>query len=371
MDKNGIRVAHVIGKMMSGGVESVVFNYYTQIDKNKYQFDFFYDDDSVVAEPESIKALGARFYKIPRYQNLFKHIQALIYYFKKNQYQIVHVHMNTLSLFALFAAKASGVPIRILHNHSTASPGEFKRNLFKYALRPFAPLFATHKCACSKLAANWMYGTTADVAIFNNAIEIEKFLFNAHTRNATRQELGIENSFVIGHVGRFCSQKNHAFLIDLFKRYHQKHTDSVLLLAGTGELQSKIQRKVNELGLTGHVKFLGIRNDVHRLYQAMDCFILPSLYEGLPVVGIEAQASGVKCLFSNAITDEARLLPQTAMLSLKAPMEHWINEIEKTDVHARTAIDIQPLLDKYLITKEAMRLQNYYDAILSAHEHHG
>lgn len=225
MDKP-IRIAQVMGKMMNGGVESVVMNYYRHIDRTKVQFDFFADEDSSLPQRAEIESLGGRIYVVPPYQQIGDYIKQLIALFRENNYKIVHSHLNTLSVFPLYAAKKAGVPVRIAHNHSTAGKGETKKNIMKYMLRPFAKVNATHYAACSRYAGEWLFGKKSmekgEVTIFNNAIDLDKFRYNEKVRNEVRKELGLEGKFVVGHVGRFCYQKNHSFLIDVFDEVCKK-----------------------------------------------------------------------------------------------------------------------------------------------------
>ena len=186
-----IRIAHVIGKLYAGGVESVIYNYYRHIDRTKYQFDFIIDADSKIDPPQEIMDLGARFYVVPPYQKLPQYMKELVRLFRENRYQIVHSSMNSLAVFSLCAAWIAGVPIRICHNHSRPGKGETKRNILKYSLRPFSKLFPTHLCACSRMAGEWLFGKRAmkrgKVTIFNNAIETEKFAFDPVVRNEVRK----------------------------------------------------------------------------------------------------------------------------------------------------------------------------------------
>ena len=313
--------------MMNGGVEAVVMNYYRHIDRSKVQIDFIVDEDSTYIPHEEIKSLGGRIYIVPPYQKLYKYIPTLIKLFKENQYKIVHSHINTLSVFPLYAAKKAGVPVRIAHNHSTAASGEWKKNILKYTLRPFAKVYATHYAACSRYAGEWLFGKKSmergEVTIFNNAIDLDKFKYDENVRNEVRKELGLEGKFVIGHVGRFCYAKNHEFLIDVFEKVHTKTPEAVLMLVGDGPDKEKIEEKVKRLYLSDHVLFLGNRNDASRLYQAMDIFVLPSRIEGFPVVGVEAQTNGLPCLFSDKITKEIKITEVTSFLSIGMLPSDW------------------------------------------------
>ncbi len=323
-----IRIAQIIGKWLGGGVESVVMNYYRHIDRTKIQFDFICDEDSTNIPYDEIKKLGGKIILVPPYQKVFEYQKDLIKIFKDNNYKIVHSHLNTLSVFPLRAAKKAGVPVRIAHSHSTTNKKEWKKNLVKQVLRPFSKVYATNYMCCSELAGRWLFGNKeydkGNVYLLNNAIDLDKFKYDEQLRNKKRKELNIkDDTLVIGHIGRFVEQKNHKFLIDIFNEVHKQNNNSLLILVGQGPLMEEIKEKVKKLGLEDCVKFLGQRNDVNELYQVFDVFCLPSLYEGLPVVGIEAQATGLLCVLSDDMTKETKVLNETEFLSLKQSADIW------------------------------------------------
>ena len=366
MNKKPIRVAHIIGKWLGGGVEAVVMNYYRHIDHSKIQFDFICDEDSVNIPYEEIEKLGGKVILIPPYQKIFKYQKELRKVLKDGEYKIVHSHINTLSVFPLYAAKRVGVPVRIAHSHSTTNKKEWKKNLLKQILRPFSKKYATYYMCCSELAGRWLFGDKAydegKVYLLNNAIDLDKFKYDEKIRNNKRKELGInEDTLVIGHIGRFVAQKNHTFLIDIFNEIHKKNKDSLLMLVGQGPLMNEIQAKVNNLGLKDSVIFLGQRSDVNELYQAMDVFILPSLYEGLPVVGVEAQASGLLCFLSDDMTKETKVLESTVFMSLNDTPEKWADAI-LTDVGNYKKHDAKKEVPKcsFNIKLEAKKITEYY-----------
>ena len=320
--KKPVIVAQIMGKWIGGGVESVIMNYYRHLDRTKVQFDFICDVDSSRIPYDEIKKLGGRVFLVPKYQKLPKYLKALEELFRKNHYRIVHSNVNTLSVFSLYAAKKAGVPVRISHSHSTSNPKEWKRNIIKNILRPFSKKYATDYFACSELAGRYLFGDkTFDqgkVKIIHNAIDLDKFKFDPVARKKLRKELGIDDkTIVIGHVGRFVQTKNHQFLIYTFKKYHNKNPNAKLLLIGTGPLEEKIKAKVKKHNLEDSVLFLGQRNDTNKLYSVMDIFCLPSLYEGLPVAGIEAQAAGLPCVYSDKVTIEADAANNTYYASIK------------------------------------------------------
>ena len=335
VENKPIRVAQIIGKWLGGGVESVVMNYYRNIDRSEIQFDFICDEDSTNIPYDEIESLGGKVILIPPYQKVIKYHKELKRVLKEGNYKIVHSHINTLSVFSLFAAKCAGVPVRIAHSHSTTNKKEKNKNLMKQLLRPFSKVFATDYMCCSELAGRWLFGDKeydkGNVYLLNNAIDLDKFKYDEVVRREKRKELNIDDdTLVIGHVGRFVEQKNHRFLIDIFNEVHKQNEKSILLLVGQGPLMEKIKEKVKSLGIEDSVKFLGQRNDISELYYAFDAFCLPSLYEGLPVVGVEAQATGLLCLFSDDMTKETKVLESTKFLSLEQSAKEWAEILLKS-----------------------------------------
>lgn len=359
-----IRVAQVMGKMLGGGVEAVVLNYYKHIDRSKVQFDFLVDSDSTYVPKEEIEALGGKVIFIPPYQKINKYIYELKELFKKENYKIVHSHINTLSVFPLYAAKKVNVPIRIAHSHSTAGKGEYKKNIMKYSLRPFSKLMANKYFGCSEYAGRWLFGSDffdkGNVEVIRNAVDLEKFLYDGKIRENKRKELNVNDKFVIGHVGRFVYQKNHNCLIDIFSEVYKKEKNAILVLVGMGELESEIKVKVDKLGLNGAVRFLGQRNDVNELMQAFDVFLLPSFYEGLPVVGVEAQAAGLPCLLSDAMTNETKVLDSSKFMPLNAGAEKWAYEVLKYKQFERKSVINDMIKSGFEINSASKRLEELY-----------
>lgn len=325
---NPIRVAQIVGKMNGGGVEAVVMNYYRHIDKSKVQLDFLIDSDSTLVPREEIESLGGRVFEIPPYQHVIEYQRELQRIFKQEGWKIVHSHINALSVFPLRAAAKAGVPVRIAHSHSTSGKGEYAKNALKAVLKTQSNRYPTHRFACSRFAGEWLFGKDANFEVVYNAIDLNSFRFNVEAREQARADLGlVGGQFVIGHVGRFMAQKNHPFLIDVFAEVAKRRDDVVLLLVGTGETEASVKSLVDERGLTDRVMFLGQRSDVNRLYQAFDAFVLPSLYEGLGLVGVEAQVSGLPCLLSDAITREVDVTGECKFLPIDSPAV-WADEID-------------------------------------------
>lgn len=361
-----IRIAHIMGKWLGGGVESVVMNYYRNIDRNKVQFDFICDEDSKYIPTDEIESLGGKVILIPPYQKPFKYHKELKKVLKEGNYKIVHSHISTMSFFSLWAAKSAKVPVRIVHAHSTTNKQEKKKNLMKQVLKPFSKVFATDFFCCSELAGRWQFGDKdydqGKVYLLNNAIDVDKFKYDEKIRKEKRKELNIKDkNLVIGHIGRLATVKNHIFLIDIFNEIYKQNKNAILLLAGDGPLKEKTKNKVKELELEKNVQFLGQRNDANELYQAFDAFVLPSLYEGLPVVGVEAQIAGLPCFFSTDMTKEAKVLDTTKFIELSKSPKEWADIIIKElNNFKRKDMTKEITNNNYNIKNEAKKIEEKY-----------
>ena len=351
-----IRIAQMMTDMNFGGVEAVVMNYYRNIDKSKIQFDFFALEGSLVPQKEEIESLGGKVYIVPRYTHLPQYEHEIIKLLRG--YPVVHSNMNTLSVFSLYGAKKAGVPVRILHNHSTAGKGE-KKNIIKYTLRPFCNLFPTERAACSKHAGEWIFGKNSSFKVINNAIDLSKYKFNQSIRDRIRSELGIDDKFVVGHIGRFCYAKNQEFLVDIFNEI-VKTTDAVLLLLGSGETQTEVESKVRSLGLKDKVIFAGNKLNANEYYQAMDTFVFPSRYEGLGMVAIEAQVSGLPVICSTEVPSDVAITDLVEFCPLSASASEWAELILSDRISERRDTTDKIRNAGYDILTEAKKLEEYY-----------
>lgn len=331
-----VRILHILGSAQRGGTESVVFNYYRSMNQDKVRFDIAIDDNSPCNLPDDILSSDCRVYRIPPYTDLPAYLRAIWKICREGEYQIVHSHMNTLSVFPLFAAWRAGVPVRIAHSHSTAGGGmDFKRDMMKYALRPFSKLFATHYFACSEHAGRWLFGDRAfqsgKVQIIRNAVDTKQFVFNGAVREELRKEFQWENRYVIGHIGRFSPQKNHVGLIDIFDGVCKRRDDAVLVLIGDAvketQIAANIRDKIAKLGLENRVCILEPRSDIWRFYQAFDALALPSLYEGFGMVALEAQISGLPCVVSERVPKEIAVTDAVRFLPLDAGADTWADAL--------------------------------------------
>ncbi len=375
--KKPIRVLQNIGMVCGGGVEAVIMNYYRNINKQNVQFDFIVDGKGLDSFDNELKKLGGKVYHVTPYkENIVRYMRDIYKIIKDNNYIIFHDNLNTMAGFSLFSAWLAGVKIRILHNHSTNSKEEFKRYYMKLLLRPFAPIFANKYLACSKLAGEWMFGSEkvqlGNVRIVNNAIDLQKFSFSEEVRAKLRSEINVnDEDTVIGHIGRMVPQKNHMFLLELFAEFYRKQKNSWLLLIGDGPLRESIIAKARDLRIYDRIIFLGVRSDVNKYYSVMDLFLLPSLYEGLPVVTVEAQANGVPILMSDEITSEAIVRDNVCQLSLNLTKDVWVDEMNKF-VGMRSSRDLTSLEKAgFSIQKEAEKLEIYYRNLVQGVENSG
>lgn len=320
-----VRVLQVVGNMSAGGLETLIMNWYRRIDKEKVQFDFLVHHSQISFYENEIQSLGGNVYHLTFSddRNYIKYKKDLNEFFSLHpEYKVVHGHHSSFGSFYLSAAERAGVPCRISHSHIASFSKTLNGFLIFILSRKYGG-HANYHFACSKAAGQYMYGKESKFSVINNGIDTVKFAFSTESRQIMRNELGIEDKIVIIHVGRFADQKNHSFLIDIFNELHKKRSDSVLLLAGIGPLQGKIRSKVDKLGLKEYVLFLNNRDDINNILNAADVFAFPSLYEGLPLTLVEAQASGLPVICSDKVTTETKLTERYYSLSLKMSPEKW------------------------------------------------
>lgn len=363
-----IRVLHMIGSLNMGGSQTMIMNLYRNIDRNKIQFDFILDHPDQLYFADEVKHLGGKIYFMPTFtgKNIVAVIKAWNSFFKKHkEYGILHSHVRSYASLYLPIAKKYGLKT-IIHSHNTSSGSGFV-SIVKKALQYPLRYQADYYFACSLLAGKWLFGEKvvkkSNFIVLNNAIDSDSFSFSESKRNAIRKELNIDTScLVIGHVGRFHSQKNHVFLIDIFTEIQKKVQNSALVLVGNGELQGEIKNKVKKLGLTKKVIFAGVRNDIPDILSAIDAFVFPSVFEGLPVVVIEAQASGVKCFLSNTITQEVDITDNCLFLPIDNPMQ-WAEAITKANLIRKKTLD--KISDAgYDIKRSSRNLEEFYFKIV-------
>lgn len=359
---NKIRILYAMGgNMHRAGAETMIMNYVRQL----VNYDLF--DISILVHgydsgdyDDELMSIGVKIIRVPiRSRDPIKYSEKIKLVLSEGKYKIVHCNMDASSGDFLEIAKKCNIPVRIAHAHTTKylSKNIIKKIIAINSKRKITKV-ATHFLACSQKAGDWMFGK-ANYIVVNNAIDLEKYRYNEAIRKRVRNNLELDSDMlVLGHVGRFCYEKNHEGLIEIFSRYHEHNEKSVLLCVGEGPTKELVMELVKSLGIEDNVRFLGVRSDINELMQAMDLFLLPSLFEGLPVVGIEAQASGLPCLFSDAVTNEVCLLENSRRLSINN-VSDWTNEIEH--LKGCRSTDISPLMKAgYSIQNEAKKLSDFY-----------
>jgi glycosyltransferase involved in cell wall biosynthesis len=362
-----LRVLQVFARMDRGGAETMIMNLYRSMNRSEVQFDFVVHTNDHCSFDDEIKELGGKIFRVPVYQgqNHFSYKKSWENFFQTHpEYKIIHGHVRSTASIYLKIAKKYGL-VTIAHSHSTSSgtglPALIK-NTLQYPIR----YIGDYLFSCSQAAGIWLFGKKAckkeNFHILNNAIDTSKFIFNKTLRQDKRKEFKILGKFVIGHVGRFSYPKNHEFLIDIFKAIHDKEPNSVLMLVGEGELRGKIEKKVEDLGLTDGVIFTGLRQDIPELLQAMDVILFPSLYEGLPVTIVEAQASGIKCILSDTITKEVVCDDHLVhFMSLKSQVNDWADKVlEYSNGYTRENSHDQIMKSGYDIHQTSIILQKFY-----------
>ena len=342
---NSIRILHGVGNMNRGGIETMLMNLYRSIDRTKVQFDFI-EGPNKYAYDDEIEELGGHIHRVS-HENPFKfpnEFQEILKIYP--EYKVFHVHMPNYKRRSIHIsiAKKKGL-LTIVHSHN-ANFFEWGNIIVdkKYKIKPLLGYvydnysmhinirYADYCFACSIDAGKSLFGIKVinrkNFKVLPNAINVNKFIFDPEVRKKNRFGLGISDKhFVIGHVGRFSPEKNHSFLISVFKKIHDKYSNALLLLVGDGNIRGKIEEQVKNLGLNNNVLFTGIRSDVNNLYQVMDVFVLPSLFEGLGMVAVEAQASGLKCILSDGVPQEAKMTDLVEYLSLSDSVELWAEKI--------------------------------------------
>lgn len=357
-----IRILQSVNIMDRAGLETMLMNYYRNIDRTKIQFDFLTHRTETGAYDEEIRKLGGRIYHAPRLypHNYIKYFQFMNQFFEEHpEYLIIHSHIDSMSYFPLQAAKKKNVPVRIGHSHNSKIDKDIKYPIKYFALKKM-PDVANEYFACGKMAGEFMW-PNMKFNIVHNAIDLNKFAFSEETRKVVRKKLKISNStLVIGHVGRFNHVKNQLFLIDVFYEIIKKKSNSLLILVGKGEDEDKIKCKIHDVGLEEKVLVLIDRVDVNELYQAFDIFIMPSLFEGLPVVGVEAQANGLPCIFSENVSEEVILTHSAERILLNNNAKEWADLILNKNTERNKDAIFELSNSGYDIKKEAKKLEKWY-----------
>lgn len=307
--------------------------YFRHMDKEEVLMDIVCNDDSDAIPQEEIEALGGRVYIVPSFKNLIGHTRELLRLFKREKYDVVHAYNSTMNLFPMWAAKKAGVKVRISESLSMAAPGEWKTYV-KYMLKPFAKMYATHFMSCGEDCGVFQFGQKAmdngKIAIFKTAINTKFNAYNSVLREKTRKQFEWTDKVVYGFIGRFEPQKNPLFLIDIMGEIRKRQENAQFVIIGAGGLEDKMKAKIKEVGIGDSMTWLGRREDIQKFYNAFDAFLLPSIYEGLPVVGLESQSCGLPVFFSTAVTTEASACELGHFIGLNENAAAWAEKIIPT-----------------------------------------
>ena len=355
-----IRVLHVVTNMSYGGLENLLMNYYRNIDKNIIQFDFLTHVDIKQDFEMEIEELGGKIYRLPR-MNPFslKYRKQLDKFFDHHkEYKIIHSHLDCMAGVPLKIAKKKNIPIRIAHSHSSNQNRNLKY-IIKLLYKKSIPQYATQLFSCGKKAGDWMFDGNKYV-IMQNAIDANAFRYSIEKSKEYREKFDISEEYIIGHVGQFRVEKNHLFLIEVFAEILKIDEKCKLLLIGKGPQMEEVKIKVEELQIADKVIMLGARADIEKLMQMMDVFVLPSIYEGLPVTMIEAQASGLPCVISDRVPLECKIIDEVQQISLEANPSEWARAILAYKNYDRkdTYIEIQKA--RFDIKENVKWLEEFY-----------
>ena len=361
------------GSMDNGGISAFMMNYYRHIDRKKFQIDFVVHGFEEGIHDSEILGMGGRIYHIPvKSKDLLGNLGALYKIFRTRRYRIVHAHMDAMNIVVLWMAKICGIPVRISHSHNTEHL--LKKGTLHYWISEQAKKrirrYATQLCACSDLAGEWLYGKSGDYKVIKNAIPIEKYAYSEKLRDEVRSAYQIrDDEIVLGNVGRFHEQKNHAFLIEVFRAL--KRQDSYgnllkLMLIGDGSLQDEIKEQVKAYGMESDVLFLGNQDEPGKFYSAMDIYMMPSLFEGLGIAVVEAQANGLRCFLSSNIPREVDCTDRIEFLELDCgKWTEAVSRMIELGDYRRTAESTAKSFEQvrahgYDIRQAARELEEYY-----------
>lgn len=364
-----IRILHMIGSLNMGGSQSMVINLHKAIDRSKVQFDYIIDRPGELYFAETIRQLGGKIYELPTFKgfNFFEIRKSWKIFFKNHpEYKVLHSHIRSYASLYLPIAKKAGLKT-IIHSHNTSSGKGVKaivKSCLQYGLRKNVDYYF----ACSKAAGKWLFGEKiteqSNYFVLNNAIDVRKYSFSESSRKKIREEFNVKDEFLIGHVGRFHPQKNHLFLVDIFAKVHEKNPNSILMLVGIGELMNLVKEKVAEYKLNDRVIFAGSRSDVNELLSAFDVFLFPSLFEGLPVTLVEAQAAGLPIVCSESITKEVVVTDLVEMMSLTQKAIEWAEKIiSKKNVDRMRKVNEVIASAGYDICESSKWLELFYEKI--------
>lgn len=370
--KQKIKVLQSINSFGMGGNTIFAMQFFRHIDKEKFQIDFVIYDDTKMDFYQEVIDAGSRVFVCKskyknKYMRLYDQMRQVSHLLKHHHYDIIHC--NSCSFVGIFRGAVPGYLIKgtkvITHSHSVGTP---KNTICDQIIRNVAKFFLSHIVdmgfTCSDVAGDSKYTkkfmNSAKYVMIHNAVEVHKFSFDENNREELRKHYNIEGKLVIGNVGRLSHEKNQSFLIDILADVLRREVDAILIIVGGGELEGELKNKVKELELTNRVIFTGSVRDVERYYSAMDVFVMPSLYEGLPFTAIEAQVNSLNCIFSNRITQMADVTGMSKFLPLDAALDEWSESVIAGAMCRCNEQKMQDLLENYDLCREAKRVEHYY-----------
>lgn len=350
----------------AGGIDKYLLNFLNTVQNKDIKIDFLTDEIHEELK-EYLKKRDSEIYAIAGLRHPIKQYRQVIEILKKKNYDMIYLNVSTaIDCVAAFAAKKMGVSTRAIHSHSSGNDCENSLQRFIYnCVHRICKLFfyraGTMYYGCSIKAGRWIFPKkiveSDRFEVVYNAVDRTTFEYDRYLRQEIRKELGLQGKYVIGHVGNFCYQKNYPFLINVFEEFHKTYNEAYLLLVGKGVEFDEIQRMVKEKNLQNYVKFMGWRKDTHRLYQAMDTFLMPSRFEGLPIVGIEAQTTKLQCIFSDNVTEETKIQDRTFFFSLKENPKKWAEFILQYKEYDREKVKMLEQAEKYDLENQKKQLK--------------
>lgn len=325
-----IRILQVVTSMNAGGIETMLMNYYRNIDRSKVQFDFLVHRKEKGIYDDQIKKLGGKIYYFGRFSNIFIYNKRVKNFLLESNYKIIHSHINQYSFFPLKIAKNNQIPVRISHSHQYLTSNtsiKFMKKLLIYFCRYRLQNQFTHAFACSSQAGEWLFNRNKLFKVINNSIETKEYIYNREKAEKVIREFDLQDRLVISHIGNFSTTKNYPFILNVFMEVLKKKKDAVLMLIGANQNNPEIEKMVEKMGMENSVIFTGVRSDIPELLQISNVFLFPSISEGLPVSLIEAQAAGVPCIISDTITREVKITDLVEFESLKSSPQVWGDKI--------------------------------------------
>ncbi len=357
-----IRVLHIFHEMANGGIEHFVMDHYRHLDRSRVQFDFLVSVEAPGFFDKEIQSLGGKIYHAyPLKKDPIRNYHSIAQIVRENHYDIVHRHTGSaFGYFDLRAARSGGAKHLILHSHNNQAGNMALHKVSNLLLK-----IPCQKFACSQEAGKWLFGKNAEFRVIKNAVDCDKFAFHQEVRDSVRSNINLTDKFVIGHVGRFETQKNHIRLMHMMKAITAQNADCVLVCVGTGSLQKECMEEAERLGIADHVQFLGTRSDIPQLMHAFDVFLLPSLYEGLPFVLVEAQANGLPCVVSTHVPRECNITGNVQFMDLENSDQMWANRVLEAGAMKidRESFSYIMRNSGFDITRNANMLCEYYESL--------